>query len=122
MKAERLARVLKRMTDGSAPADHARAIDSFMSYVKARGYQALLPRILSEYQSLIQRTEKGGTTVSLAKKKDHAELLLKHGITGDAKVVIDESLIGGYRIETDSTLIDASHKNALLTLYHSITK
>ncbi len=122
MKAERLAQALHRMTDGHSSADQRRAVDSFIAFIHARGYRALLPRIMTEYQALMKRTGDRITTVSLARKRDHAEILAKHGIDQDARVVIDESLIGGYRIETDTTLIDASHKNALLKLYQSITK
>lgn len=122
MKAERLAQVLKRMTDGHKAAERSSAFESFMTYVRARGYAPLLPRILKEYERIDETTDIKTVHVTMAKRHPYKELLTKHGIEGDAELTIDETLIGGYRIETDTTLIDASHKNALLKLYHSITK
>jgi F0F1-type ATP synthase delta subunit len=122
MKAERLAHALKSMTDGLNASDRARVFESFMTYLRARGYTPLLPRILSEYERLVAHSGKKPVRVTMAKKHPYKELLTKHDIHDDAELTLDETLIGGYRIETDTTLIDASHKNALLKIYHSITK
>lgn len=122
MKAERLAQALKSMTDGLKASDRSRVFESFMRYIRARGYAPLLPRILKEFERIDTESEHKPIRVTMAKKHPYKELLAKHGIDGEAELTIDETLIGGYRIETDTTLIDASHKNALLKLYHTITK
>lgn len=122
MKAERLAQVLKRMTGGHKAVDRSHAFQSFMTYIRARGYAPLLPRILSEYERINVTSEEKNVHVTMVKKHPYKELLASHGIEGEAELTIDETLIGGYRIETESKLIDASYKNALLKLYHSITK
>jgi len=121
MKAQRLAQALERMTHGKPASEVSSAVDSFVAYIKKRGYLGLLPRILIEFQKLHAQSAKSDTTVVVAKETDIASILAKHQIdTADTKV--DPSIIGGYQIETEGSFIDASHKSALIKLYQSLTR
>ena len=118
MKAERLGKVLYEMTHTG---DSKAALDSFVQYIHARGYTKLLPRILAEYERLISSAKESSTVVTLATKRDMKDILAANGIEEKVETHIDETIVGGYTIETDSRFIDASHKNALIRLYQTLT-
>ena len=120
MKAERLGNVLYEMTTHTGGQTKA-ALDSFVEYIHARGYAKLLPRILAEYERLSQSAKQSSTVVTLAAKRDLKDVLAAHGIEEKVETRIDETIVGGYTIETDSRFIDASHKNALIRLYQTFT-
>jgi F0F1-type ATP synthase delta subunit len=122
MKAERLAQVLHKATSSLTKVEAASFTDSFMSYITLRGYKGLLPRVLREYERLVLRESEEAVVVTVAKKSDVAPLLTLHQIEGKAITKIDETIIGGYHIETESSQIDATQKNALLTLYRNLTR
>jgi len=119
MKAERLGKVLYEMSHAS---DFSKtALDAFVQYIHARGYAKLLPRILAEYEYLTKDAKESGVVVTFAKKRDLADILVANGISETVTTRIDETIVGGYTIETDSRFIDASHKNALIRLYQTLT-
>jgi F0F1-type ATP synthase delta subunit len=122
MKAERLAQVLHKATTSHTKAEAAVFMDSFMSYMNLRGYKGLLPRVLKEFERLHDRSHDESVVVTVAKARDIAPLLQKHHIEEKAITKIDETIIGGYHIETKSSQIDATQKNALLTLYRNLTR
>jgi F0F1-type ATP synthase delta subunit len=126
MKAERLAQVLHSMTAHTSAVDSARAYTQWSAYLKARGLSSLLPRILHEYSRIAQKNKRPGVVVTLAQKQNAktaiSNIVAEHALEGDVETRIDETIIGGYQIETESRLIDASHKSALLAIYHRITK
>jgi len=120
MKAERLGKVLYEMTTHKGGQTKG-ALDSFVAYIHARGYAKLLPHILAEYERLSTSAKASGTIVTAAKKRDMKDILAAHGIDEKVETRIDETIVGGYTIETDSRFIDASHKNALIRLYQTLT-
>ncbi len=122
MKAERLAQALHALTAETKGVELTARCKSFFAFLRARGYSKLLPQILSAYTKISKQTQVSGTTVRVAKSGKVADVTAQHALTGTIKEVIDETLIGGYQIETESTLIDASHKSALLTIYQRITR
>ncbi len=120
MKAERLGKVLYEMTTHT-DSHTMGALDSFVTFIHARGYAKLLPQILAEYERLSDRKEEADVVVTFAKQHDVKNILALHGIEKKAQTRIDETIVGGYTIETDSRFIDASYKNALVRLYQSLT-
>ncbi len=122
MKAKRLAQTLLEMTDGVPSAEVSSVLDSFIEYLKARGYTPLLPQIKAEFEELVGKRVTTQTVVTVAKEQSINELLARHEIEGGATMRIDETIVGGYQIETETKLIDASYKNALLNIYQSLTR
>ena len=120
MKAERLGKVLYDMTT-HVGGKTSSSLDSFIGFIHARGYAKLLPQILAEYERLSSTTKESSIVVTLGKKQDVQDILARHNIDEKADTRIDETIVGGYTIETDSRFIDASHKNALLRLYQTLT-
>ena len=56
-----------------------------------------------------------------AAKREAKELLEKIGAAKDVDVKIDESLIGGWRLEGKGMLVDRSFKKSLLEMYNRAT-
>lgn len=122
MKAERLGQVLYDITTHKGS---KAAVDAFFAYIHARGYARLLPQILAEYERLSEVTKESTIVVTTATKRDVKSILAANSIDAKestrAHTRIDETIVGGYTIETDSRFIDASHKNALIRLYQTLT-
>ena len=96
--------------------------------LERRGHERLLPRIVRtlERESL-RRTGAGVVTLTVAKAADGdsdlvASLLKEMAVSEKPTVVIDETIIGGAKLRSGDTEIDATYKTTLINLYHKITK
>src|SRR3989338_7653539 len=122
------AQALWKMVEGGMTP--AKAVRALQETLKVHGREALLPRIASAFARIAQReTKRSDVVLTLAREKDgrHAhkeikEMLTRMGVTSkDLKTQIDDTLIGGWRLEGKETLVDASYKNQLLELYNRVT-
>jgi F0F1-type ATP synthase delta subunit len=121
MKAERLAQALYEMTHTGKKTEASHAIVAFVRFIKAKGYEKLFPRILEKYEAILKRHKESGIVLTTSRKKDTKHILASLSIQGDVHEKIDETLIGGYTLETKDSFTDASYKSALLKVYQSIT-
>jgi len=96
-----------------------------------RGRQALMPRIGKAFVRLAAREGgKNDLTLSIAHEKDERkamreakEMLAQTDPSKkDITVKLDETLIGGWRLEGSEQLIDASWKKHLLSIYNRATQ
>lgn len=98
-----------------------------LAYVLARrGHQKLLPRIEQEFAMRAKETLYAATArLMVARTKDAAaaeRALTETGIPAEQCTLhIDDSLIGGYVYRNQHTMMDSSHKRALLQLYRKLT-
>lgn len=114
------------VTGGTDPEQALAGLDRTL---KRRGHTKLRTAILLRVLTLLTEEEKRNTpTVRIARKEDVAtyesaiqKLATELGLSGTPAVVIDDSLIGGYVLETKDTLVDKSYKRTLLSLYRNIT-
>lgn len=122
------AQALWKMVEGGTSA--VKAVHALRDTLKLHGREALLPRIASEFARIAQReTKRSDVVLTLAREKDerraHKEIketLTRMGVEQkDLKTQIDDTLIGGWRLEGRETLTDASYKKALLDLYARVT-
>ncbi|MFZ2556082.1 MAG: F0F1 ATP synthase subunit delta [Minisyncoccia bacterium] len=120
MKPENYAHALSRLIDGGDTP--AAAVKKLYTLLTAQGREKLMSSIGRAFERLMAREgEKERTTLFVARKKDEAVARKQSGAK-DANVDIDESLIGGWRLEAGETLLDASWKNSLLTIYQNTTR
>lgn len=98
----------------------------FLSVLKNRGHEALLPQILSVYERELE--EKGKRTIlTVASEKDAQKALKElesHKETFDLEhleTVVDDSLIGGFVVRNQDTILDQSYRRALIGLYQKVT-
>lgn len=93
-----------------------------VAHLNETGRMKILPQLLRELKTEEKRRESKGPLLevaSTAEAKEAEEAIKKQGI--DAKAVVNEDLITGWRLTTADTLIDQSGKHALIDLYRKVT-
>lgn len=114
----------KEMKHGSEYAQN------LLRVIRYRGHQRLLPSIVTELETKVkEQGEVGVLTLTVARSEDEA--VFQGAIEKDQKdfgfddvevqTVVDDSVIGGYRIESREHLIDRTYKKALLEMYQKMT-
>lgn len=113
---------------GRAPHE---AVAALKKALQDRGRLTLLSKIAKAFQRLAAReTNKNTLTLSVARQQDaqtavkEVEKVLAELSMGDIDVCegVDESLIGGWRLEGKGLLMDKSWKRALLSIYNRATQ
>lgn len=83
---------------------------------------ALLPRILRSFRRLAdEEMRRTRAKIWVARAKDVKQVMVEAGVA-EADVCIDDTLIGGWRLETNDTLVDASHKKYLSDMFIRATR
>jgi len=87
-----------------------------------RGALALFPHIGHAFERIAERNmRRERSVVSIARKKDEKEARLAADAR-DAELVIDSSLIGGWRYEDKEVLVDNSFKRHLFAIYNRASR
>lgn len=114
------------------PEHEEKILSQFVETVGRNGHSHLFPRIVKHFARIIGKTEQE-TTIEVISAKEMTEgevvaLLKKEpfklALTARHKKVIrkvDDQIIGGVIVHAGTTRIDASHKQALLQIYHNFT-
>lgn len=119
------AQALWSMTTAGTSAKEA--VLALCELLEREGRSALLPRIGKALGRIAAREErKRSLTLSVASEKDakgaraKAEAVLKEmGMDSEGlKTQVDDTLIGGWRLEGREALIDRSYKQDLLDIYN----
>lgn len=117
----------KILEDGAKPKE---AVKTLYETLKARGRLGLLSKIARAFSLLASRDESQNRIVlAVARASDakralkEAEAMLKNAGVKPSKMKTDveESLIGGWRLEGKEALHDNSYKKHLLSMYNRIT-
>lgn len=107
----------------------AKAVDHFLDVLKARGHEALLPRIVREFERVLAREgRREGVALRVAKKgdgKSHAKeakaVLSKLGIEVEPQEVVDEFVVSGFSLEGANFRYDASARKSLITMFEALS-
>lgn len=120
MKPENYAHALLRLVKaGDTPKE---AVHKLNTLLTAQGRNNLFPAIGRAFERIAaHESNKTRSTLFVARKKDEAAARKESG-AAHAEIAIDESLIGGWRLEAGETLQDASWKHSLLTIYQNTTR
>ena len=122
------AQALWKMVEGGMTP--VKAVHALRDTLKVHGREALLPRIGSAFARIAEReSRRNDVVLTVAREKDerhaHKEvksMLAAMGIeTKDLKTQVDDTLIGGWRLEGREMVVDASYKNQLLELFNRAT-
>ena len=124
--AETYARALHEAENAPGAETHSVLFRHFVSALKRRGHEKLLPRIGKEYVKILAREGKNAVRVRVAHKKDAAEARKYAASAAEpgtviGEAVVDESLVSGYSISGPNFRYDASGRSALLQLYKKLT-
>ncbi len=96
----------------------------------ARGHERLIPRIERALTSLQARNEKKqARTLRIGKAEDinvHAQAIAEAAaLLGEDvqnyETIVDERIVGGFILASGTTMVDASYRTALVSLYRTIT-
>ncbi len=107
----------KSVQNGKTPKE---AVAALMEILKRQGRIELMPRIQRAFTRLVDQNRSTRSRVFVAHEKDAKEAFAASGVD-EADVCIDETLIGGWRLESADTLVDNSFKKHLLSIYSSVT-
>jgi len=107
-----------------------KAVHALHEQLTNTGRASLMRRILRAFERIAERElRKGQSTLTVAREHDerHAKTAVKEVLaefeveSKDLKTLIDDTIIGGWRLEGNGRLIDASYKTQLLELYKRAT-
>lgn len=104
-------------------ADEAAIVSGLVRDLKVSGRTKLLPGILRELRTIHARDQKLAPVLEVASSKDEAkgrEAMRKEGIEIES-VIVNPSLIQGWRARANGLLWDQSAKRALTDIYKKIT-
>ncbi len=107
--------------------DPATILSGLKKTLATRGHQALYTSILNGVARLLQTKNTQLDTVVVARAQDVAKLKADIGAaakelqaTSTPEVVVDDTLIGGFILQSGTTRIDQSYKSKLISLYRSL--
>ncbi len=113
------------LTSVPEKADAMDRVDSMVATLTKVGKLKALPAILKEYERIEFRKASVQPTLTVARQSDGDEALKElmgtlGAVPKNITVTIEDNLIGGWRYLSGDTLIDSSHKAALLELYKKL--
>ena len=101
--------------------EHKKAVAALHQTLVRTGRERLIGKILAEFKRIAVRESKRSSAVISVGRRADVEAALKAAGVSESEVILDPTLIGGYRIEKGDTLVDASWKNHLITIYNAVT-
>lgn len=125
MKKQYVQAVLESLQSGKDVADVLKGLSVIL---QKRGHERLHASVLREVLRVLSSdNEVSGTRVIVARESDARKFKseIEKELTAlqfdpHYEVSVRDNLVGGYIIEHESTIIDASYKKKLLTLYRSL--
>jgi F0F1-type ATP synthase delta subunit len=104
-------------------ADLDALVARLIEQLQSRGRMKLLPRILAELKKLEAGSGDATSFIEVATEKEKAAATAFANDLGiKTDVVVNSSLISGWRVLGKCTLTDRSGKRALIDIYRSITQ
>ncbi len=120
---KKYAKALYELLNSKNKEEQEKLLANFFNVLKRDSKEKLLTKILLELEKLYTQRQKSSLRVRLASDKYKEQALKKAkdlGYDGEIPVVKDESLIGGYKIESADSVYDASYKKFLMDLYSKL--
>ena len=107
------------------------AVTKIREALDRRGRLSVLPKVGRAFARIaVRESAKRAVVLSVAREKDAAgakremkDIFREMGVeAGDVEARLDETLIGGWRLEGRERLHDASYKKSLLSIYNRATQ
>lgn len=102
--------------------DVKRAAQLLREALVRRGRVSLLPQIARSLARLAAREAQKNRSVLIIARKSDEKVARKESGAHEAELALDESLIGGWRLESGELVRDTSWKSSLLSIYNLSTK
>ena len=103
----------KSVENGLPPKE---VVESLAKLLKKQGRSDLMPRISRAFRRLAAAHNGNRTRIFVAHERDAKHALNVSGVE-EADICIDETLIGGWRLEGNNEVVDRSFKKHLLDIY-----
>ncbi len=106
-----------------------KAVVSIKELLATQGRSALFPRVARAFARLAAREgRKSDIVLTIAReadersaKKEAGQVLSSHGMDAkDLKTRVDDTVIGGWRLEGKDLLVDHTYKERLLSMYQRV--
>ena len=121
MAAEYAHALVRALNEAPTTAEKGERLSRFFALLKQNGKRTALPAILTELERIEYAHRTQAPRLEVGKEKDGETAARKlRDMLPDAAEVSPQhnaALIGGWRYRHGDTLIDASHKGALVQLY-----
>ena len=112
--------LMKLIMSGMTP---SHAVAAMHKKLKSEGREVLMPRIARAFRRLAgEATRQSLETLIIADASHEGHARTEAKVGSEVVIAIDPSLIGGWRLEGQERLVDASYKKHLLSLYRRITQ
>ncbi|GEM_PF-1903433 len=108
----------------AAPRDASILVENLLAHLRAKGRLALLPAIARALKREEKRESCQSPLLEVAREGEKKEALhsaLRSGFAAPP-IVVNNSLIRGWRLRGGGTLIDHSAKRALIEIYQNSTR
>lgn len=114
-----LAQALKATIKEGLSVDEA--VKNFVEALRRRGMLRILSKVAYEFELLEKREMSYKPTMSVARESDFDQAFRDSGVdTSNVVKKIDDTLIGGYKVEQGGELTDTSYKRQLLDIFYKI--
>ncbi len=103
------------------------AVHAMHKRLKEEGREALTPRIAKAFARIAAHDDEKSAVVLAVADLSHKDSALREAAAAGldlkaARTSVDHTLIGGWRLESAESLVDASYKKHLLAIYRGATR
>src|SRR4051812_48514224 len=105
----------KTVENGRSPKE---AVESLAKILKRQGRIELMGKIAKAFIRLAEANKANRARIFVAQENDAKHAMKASGVA-EADVCVDKTLIGGWRLESGSEVVDRSFKKYLLDIYSS---
>jgi F0F1-type ATP synthase delta subunit len=96
-----------------------KSVKRLKAVMEKRGHAGLLLGVLRSAVRELDRTNVADAPrLTVAREKDVKKYGQRHK---DAEIIVDATIVGGYRFEKDHTIVDNTYKTKLLNWYRTAT-
>ncbi|HFC10847.1 MAG TPA: hypothetical protein ENJ75_01490 [Candidatus Kaiserbacteria bacterium] len=119
--ARRYAHAISHVSN-EARVDDSSLVKNLVAHLKQNGRLKLLPHIARELENESARAQARAPKLEVAREEDKESAIkeLHKKNVFETKVTVNRTLIRGWRVRTNNTLIDNSAKHSLVELYRNI--
>jgi len=128
-KAAIYAQALLEASQNKSEEEMNQYFDTFIAFLKSKSEYKMLPLIVREFTSLVEKTNKGTGTTLIVHEKSKADDFIKElesmGDTFDVsniEIIEDKNIVGGFIAKNSTSMLDRSYKKGLVEMYKSLVK
>lgn len=127
-KAELYAKTLHDYFSNHSEQESDAFLQKFYQFLEAKNEKSILKDVMKHVQKIDERAKAGTPTTLVVRDQEDAEKYRKiveseHADLFDfsaIETIIDENIVGGYQIMSETKMIDNSYKRKLIEMYNTL--